>query len=342
MSQETPLRGAENIPSSPWSQAERLLFSAFIPAGTFGTSATSKRTEFCSRLFLLILYLIVSLGIGVLLYSFVKGQVQIQSVKVYHRELETPSVAFCPFEIKERLHPKGTIDVKIVYDNLGKKKQQRLHNLTAVCPFDNACICANLSNHTLLSVRDFVDVKTNATQDMRLFKVGFYDSVGSEPSWFYLESGKFSLGNISLLSVRVRDVDIIANMVKNSSGIEAFYNVEHREYRWLFNSVQLETTNNAIKKGGISRIRFQFASFFVEEMFSFTSQYSLFAFVTLLTVCLAMLNNLALFNVLFPISFSRRTVSPFVKLMSCGTLSEDYNIIEPGAANEWSSANVVQ
>jgi hypothetical protein len=201
--------------------------------------------------------------------------------------------------------------------------QERAAGDVAVCQcLDLSQFRLNKGKHETLEVRTTYDIALEGSRTKAL-KIGLYDSVNpSAVSYFYGAVGTFQLGSIEKSSFTQRDW---------------FSFVTYNSYAVQVNSLPEDAGRgrekcamlpfgNATSTGENICTRFflEFRDYFVTQAYTFGSVYNCWAFLAVLSVLATQLNTLNLNQIFFPIQedHSRRTVSPAIRVLSCGTIKE--------------------
>jgi hypothetical protein len=193
------------------------------------------------------------------------------------------------------------------------------------------CQCLDLSHfrlnkgkHETFEVRTTYNIALEGSSTKAL-KFGLYDNVNPNAvSYFYGAVGTFQLGSLEKSSFTQRDW--FSFVTYNSYAVQVNSLAEDaKRGRDKCAMLPFENTTS-VSENICSRYFLEFRDYFVTQAYTFGSVYNCWAFLAVLSVLATQLNTLNLNQIFFPFQddHSKRTVSPALRVLSCGTLQENH------------------
>jgi len=279
---------------------------------------------FCARLLKALLVLSILGCVAVLIITFLMGQLEISRDIYKYVAIEAPSVVICPD------YGGGFDDFQLIRTTIGKlpgtsePADELEHELAYECMDHNLhCRCVDFPRGTMLKhyddAIDFIKVEFKAkpsstSSDNFLFgfnEPGKHD-VQEVPHTFNM--GMLHRKTMGHLTMR----EISEKMDKIWGALTKFDTRSVRAYDY-------ETAGLAVfSRGGNTELLFGFKTFFVAMDRSVSSMLSPFAIIVLLALIASYVNNLNLYDLVFPVTekpvFVQREPNPFVRQL-CACMS---------------------
>lgn len=291
-----------------------------VQEGTFGNSERGRRTLVAARLCLLTLYVFLGVVFLVSIATYLMGRVEIVDHRMKVEQLEVPSVAICPWEPLSAIVVPQNASFVAYAMKYTAEGNARLSVQPRECSFDRVCMCLDLSGEVLQDIdnagtqhlgatgvsseglqnyRERIEVHTTLTDPspVHTLKIGFYDSVDSRPSWSYVRQWFYILGQLRLDTWLVSEARVTENLVGMLRG--AMPQLQRRHF-YTYTSSGADDSMELEDNMRTTTLSYEFKSFFIIETISARKSWSLFTFVSLLILLVALSNALMVWNTLFP------------------------------------------
>lgn len=265
-----------------------------LPTGTFARSETPKTDLLFARGLSCVFWLAIT---GFIIYTVFRlvssGRVELFRSSYKYDVIETPSLAFCPFNPNQTVQwPAGAepwafadkIDTGGVYD---------LDITPRNCSFDRNCACVDMYKYRFQDVtpdkvdgkmqgvqRQTIEMRTNFSDPSpeRVLKVGIYDNFDKSPDWIYVNQGSLFIAQLELTVWTVIDVSMHGLFETLKGDMRAMLRNKHI-YRYTSQQVGDLRLHQPWRE---TSIRYEMKTFFVEETMSSRRAWSLYTLAVII------------------------------------------------------------
>uniref|UniRef100_A0A0G4HL48 Uncharacterized protein n=1 Tax=Chromera velia CCMP2878 TaxID=1169474 RepID=A0A0G4HL48_9ALVE len=175
----------------------RRLLESMVEGGAFGEGRRAKGAEACARLTMLALWLVVIIGIGAILVTYLQsGRLDLKMQLIQYRFLEAPSVVLCPFSKNPGFE---NLDDATIMVNIEHEETEQSQDIGSpprrLCTFeDRSCVCIELFPHNpgFDYAEDPFGVDASSTSQQQQ-QSGGYSSSWTKKGPFFFTPGRNSL-----------------------------------------------------------------------------------------------------------------------------------------------------